>query len=1279
MKKHARIITLLVCLALIVGSVFAVGAFAGSAEPEEKTARIVRANVKYGAKMYMLFTVEAVSGTLPDGVGIATYETSVSKTPLHVSREKENFEDISFYTTLGLAAQDITTPHYYSVVDKDGNEISDRLEYSAEEYANARLAVSGISDAQTKLYRAIIEYGNAADAVFGSKWESAKVIYSPRTTVKLLRGEGADSTTVNIIANILNSYLTNDIVYITSSDAPAYHEIILGDSNRDITAKAYEKLALIRDESLGQKGYAVYSDGYSVAVVWDEDDDELVKSAAIDYFVSYCLASETLALPEGTVKTELVDTVGYWAQKDQALKAAAWVSLENHLTDTYGDAALSSETVTALKELYSFYTDTGDMVGWFAGLVETANTGVEGGMAYYYSNSARDTYDVAFPSGSTTRYLLLPDLESTSQALGFIQTSGLADRFNGYRRPAIPEWFGEGLKTYAKNLQSTDGYFYHPQWPKADITYSSSRLSRDLSHGSTILGIFGEGLPYPYPGTSVAAVALTSPLTGSASSAVSKVTSLAYSGSDSYAVSVARDPILRQNRFNSVEDFRAYLEDLDITNISYSAGNELTALTGEIKAHDDKNGWSYQKGEGYMYELITFLNRNRNTEDGTWQATGVKDQFYRVNGLFKISGIYNAAEVEMPLADKAIATAIKNLDPTLKIGAGVDVYNVWFTISNVMNNVTSYASDKSLVESTRSDLIKKAPELIRATKTLIAPLQISDGSFAYGVCTTHNIGLSADTSQGMPVTPGHQHEGDVNGTVIASTGIISNIHNALGVYDYKVPLFGEADRQRYVSIIEKRYADQHGGKLPDGSDHVGNIVSDTIPAFEDGTGAYYNSDFTSFASTKLDFNGADINDIAALQGTCLTTPADGSTYAYVNAEGRLEVSSVSWSHMLVKNTSAIKSDIYAVETDISFASAEKTADRVIGWLSLTSASNGTGDSAFVRISIVSSADSIILELTDTGNETRTLATLSVGEWYNLRFVAEHIDEVTVSLSAYVNGKCTASNIAVTNKGKTHELLSGFGIEMRGNANGGTFKAYFDNMYMGGEKPYTPYEYPEYTMGSGVYYNSENPGFSDYRNSFDGSIDVSAIAKASQNISLSSDGSLISATNSEWGVWRLNNGSEVKVGYKYVFESDLSFSDITANNKANIGWLAFTAETGNAAAQNGFYRIYVNAVTDESGNVTEVTLANTAIENSNYIEYARLGVGEWYNLRIECTELENSSVVADIYLNGVRVATKSGGGNVEGTSRASFDGFVIEHRSVGRYTIKLDNLYLGTEK
>ena len=132
--------------------------------------------------------------------------------------------------------------------------------------------------------------------------------------------------------------------------------------------------------------------------------------------------------------------------------------------DQIGEAA-----VEQLRLLYNDFDERSYI--WLAGLWDR-----DAG-AFYYSESARDTH------------LYKPDIESTVQALRFLNTSGMIRQGEGNYLMRIPASIRQKIIDFAKSLQDSDGYFYHPQWGK---NISVSRRGRDLCWAKNTLAEAGE-------------------------------------------------------------------------------------------------------------------------------------------------------------------------------------------------------------------------------------------------------------------------------------------------------------------------------------------------------------------------------------------------------------------------------------------------------------------------------------------------------------------------------------------------------------------------------------------------------------------------------------------------------------------------------------------------------------------------------------------------------------------------------------------------------------------
>lgn len=558
---------------------------------------------------------------------------------------------------------------------------------------------------------------------------------------------------------------------------PMENEVVIGKAVRDVSDNAYEALELLKKNDSVNEGsedsiyWLIYTDGASLAIAYDEHSDFLALEAAMEWFVKN-LITDALILEPGTVGSGSINLLEYYEAQDAKMLQEKWADLEKILEG-------GTEIVAAFKDLYTLYSD--DLIDWFAGLYEhnicQCSTAIcQGGKScgtagFYYSNSARDN------SG------YLPDIESTIQALGFLEIAGMTSNYTKSLPPEMLERIGQ----YVLSLQAEDGYFYHPIW---GTNVYLSRKSRDLMWAESLMQTLGLTPKYDTPnGTkgSSSNVALVSTLRFGRS---------ASSSATAVLTSKSVDPNLKDEA-----SFRKYLNSLNIKNNSYSAGNTLASYFNTIRSRN----YDLQR-EGADYDLIDILidhlDSTQNQETGTWYYVSKNDpsysEYYAINGVMKISTVYSAAGAMMPNADKALRAASDAITSTEDVTACVDIYNTWFAIDNIFSVLRKCGGTEgyNLIKSCRAELRSRAPELILATKEKIKIFQKPDGSFSY------TPKYSSDTSQGAPAAVPNSIEGDVNATVICSGRMVNLIFTCIGTTT--VPIFTSADMYRFNKLIEQK-------------------------------------------------------------------------------------------------------------------------------------------------------------------------------------------------------------------------------------------------------------------------------------------------------------------------------------------------------------------------------------------------------------------------------------------------------------------------------------------
>ena len=853
-------------------------------------------------------------------------------------------------------------------------------------------------------------------------------VFAPGVSVTIISDPEVNYEYIDAIMNALYS-LTGELPTYASADTDKTENlIVIGQVDKDISREAYERidryhLDIVEDDDYEDyPRYLIYANGTSVALAYDKDEFDLAVDAVLKYFVANYLNESTLTLSGGTQYRNYCDLLAHVKQLDEERHNNQWTKLHEAImtkTASLGETEsrkIADDFVKSMKNLYSIYNP--DMVTWFANLYEPyfcvcdgecQKTKYCGGGGFYYSNSGRNTVGY------------LPDTESTSQALGFINSSGMAAMVGGSYRKAIGEEMSSQIAYYIKNSQASNGFFYNAQWAQSDTDKQLSRRARDLEWCTSMLTTFGLKPTYDTPngykgdgyladGTPVGGApeaGITRPLGTSTVSAVSKVVAVADNTPD---------------HLKDEASFRAYLATLDIHNKSYPVGNTLTAQGSQIL-----------QVPGLMDILIEWLNENQNPETGHWDwkvegDPGYSD-YYGVNGLLKISGIYNKAKVAIPHAAEAAQSAIIAITADETMGAVVDLYNTWFSISNILTNLRSYSEDKAagaaLADEIVISLLKQAPEAVKVSMQKIYAFQKLDGSFSYGRTS------SSATSQGMPVAVPGTNEGDVNATVIASTGLIGNIYSALELGSYKVHLFGEYERRQYMKVIENLQ--------PVEKDKYETVV----------TPATFDNDNIGDEPSELEYKigNESLGSYVKVVDDPRSDKKDRNVLEFSTVKG-------SGDYVYVKNNfNTANAKCFVFEGD--FCVLESNSDYVL---------QATMGSAYMFIFKVSGGKVNIWDASSSNGslsqDTELGLAPALGEWFNIKIEYYVGDHDTVRIKFYYNGKLAAITDNYYNPNGT-KLTAGTATPSKSYSqmniyamNGATFKIQMDNLaaYCTGE-PY----------------------------------------------------------------------------------------------------------------------------------------------------------------------------------------------------------------------------------
>lgn len=614
----------------------------------------------------------------------------------------------------------------------------------------------------------------------GSKLPDGDYIFAKGSSIAVICN--TDSSIVENIAGSIRAQ-TNATISLTNDSAPeAAHEIVIGKTNRAISSAAYRQLERIKEKANtgGEEyvGYVIYSNGNSVAVAYDIDeyDYNTAEKLALDYLRDEIIGDKALLkLEKGVVTEHCFDLLAYMEAVEDAEKEQKWKDVRTNLAAQYPNGA---EIADALR-YYVEKTGTDGVVSWLANLYDLDKGG------FYFSNSGRNTEG------------FLPDIESTSQAVGFFISSGMFRNNKDY-----PDWFADKLVYFVKSLQEPDGYIYHPQWDRETLENNTQRLGRDCGSAYQILQRFNAHPTYPlkgytndiepdyidengdYVGPASPASHLTWTLSTSMVNAVSKVVPTAVAG---FA------------QLETLDTFRDYLDDmyarnqLDPKNNNYRSfyqiANEMCTNAKQILDRDTE----LKTGGAFAQMAIDWLNENQNKETGLWDP-GLG--YANTNAYYKAINFYNTLQAPMPNADKAIESIITILMSDDPVDTVLYTFNVWGSLNQTILNLSNISKNKELINSARAKLIELAPEAIRSTADIQVMFRKEDGSFGYFVDKTTNV------SQMMPVAVPNTNEGDVNCTTLSIGGILSSMVKTLDISG--VPAnYTRVDGIRCMKIIKE--------------------------------------------------------------------------------------------------------------------------------------------------------------------------------------------------------------------------------------------------------------------------------------------------------------------------------------------------------------------------------------------------------------------------------------------------------------------------------------------
>ncbi len=552
----------------------------------------------------------------------------------------------------------------------------------------------------------------------------------------------------------------------SDTSTKAAHEIVIGDTSREITATAKaalaKKLAAKKPDLLERgleendiAGFLIYSDGSSVAIVWTHFQ---IAPKAIEYFSEVYADGPELKLSAGYEKSEFISLDGYLEEREDKILDAAWAEFEAAIPEEYREGI-----VREFKRLHSIY-DFDAAAEWIASLYDPEIGG------FYGVPSGRNAIGI------------LPDIESTYYAFTLVGYMGMAELYGGNWWQAIPKDILDKAADWIYEMQDPDGYYYLPQWPKEMIEANNNvlRITRDKGSANTILSKAGRTPKYS-SGTA-SGNALLGALGQSTVVAVSKV--------------AMTSELLTE--YESVENFRAYLDgfEAELKNTTDSNRSWLFYLWG---SYFQPNTSILNKNPQMKAMVVEFFDKHQNPENGVWSENL---DYNSTNAIHKIVSVYNALGVEVKYADKMIEstlTILKGMSKNPPTNT-CNIYNIWSDFSYIYKNVRSFSSGTTAQREARCEAMKKlvykgAADAIAASADEVE--QYAKGNGAFSTNKAYSAVGTAPFMMGVTGTV----EGDLAGFLFATYDISHQILTALELTDYEIPYFTEQDRLTYVNTL----------------------------------------------------------------------------------------------------------------------------------------------------------------------------------------------------------------------------------------------------------------------------------------------------------------------------------------------------------------------------------------------------------------------------------------------------------------------------------------------
>ena len=762
--------------------------------------------------------------------------------------------------------------------------------------------------------------------------------YSPDSPISIVYSEtnstAADKAAYAEIATAIKNKIGTMCKTITDDLRQSNFEIVIGDTNREVTRLAKEYLENHAMNDGDTESYVFYYKNNSIAIMASSD---FCLDVAIDAFIERYVRSDTLVIKSNMLDFKQFSKAAYLLEQDAKITAS-----EEYKWEHRWDAVLEvvgQEGLEAIQRLYDWWRPENahqsgqDWLDWSIGLYDPETGG------FYYAASARDYYGFG------------PDIESTAQIFNLYDEFGLFSSWNDDSSwiQHVPAEMREKIGEWVQGMQSSaDGYFYHEQWGEG---IGTSAKGRHLSQAIYLLWVAGADPIYKSPLENSTAM-------GGASSVIS-----AFMDSDEHKSSVEFTASTLPSYMQSVEAVNQYLDQQWAEHYnpasgqnSYGFGHLLSSQANQFAA----------AGKDIINAVCDWLDAHQDPNTGFWEPILEEkpDTAYRaISGLIKISGVYGNANRAFNYADKMTDVAIDIMLSDVPPAHVCYVYNPIGAYKSILGSMRLVGLD--LTEA-KQKFYYKLPEIIDKTIEKQQVFRKELGSFSY-------VPERSDpASQGLRMSLGFP-EGDVNATAVSMHYVSDGLFGILGVPI--VPMFRYSDYKYFTEQIS-------GAGTAVKQDLVLEVLD-----FEEGD-IDTRITHSDYADVELEVVGNGLEGDNA--GQALRVSTGGSKSMVVSTEMK----------------TAIVPACTIVDLDMNFVSSAND-----GFLYSLYLQNKQNTRIGYQLQFYVTANGTV-EIAECSNDpdgsksyVRGIASVAMGEWFNLRIEYYPVASSHLDVKVYVNGKC----------------------------------------------------------------------------------------------------------------------------------------------------------------------------------------------------------------------------------------------------------------------------------